>query len=116
MSRVFANGPGDSIPKSKFRKILVENITIIAHEIIKQRLQILEALHIKKTKINRINFENSDNICKQPPVIASERSENARDNFGKSIHQFQPETQTLIRKLERILIKLYWQNVSLLFI
>ena len=36
----------DSISKSKFRKILVENTTIIAHEINKLRLQILEALHI----------------------------------------------------------------------
>ena len=33
----------------------------------------------------------------------------------KFIHQFQPETKTLIRKLERILIRLYRQNVSLLF-
>ena len=39
-----------SIPKSKFRKILVENITIIAHKIDKLRLQILEALHIKTKK------------------------------------------------------------------
>ena len=37
-----------SIPKSKFRKILVENITAIAHETNKIRLQILEALHIKQ--------------------------------------------------------------------
>ena len=36
-----------------------------------------------------------------------ERFESARDNFGKVIHQFEPETKTLIRKLERILIKLY---------
>ena len=37
-----------SSPKFKFRKILVENTTIIiAHEFNKQRLQILEALHIK---------------------------------------------------------------------
>ena len=35
-------------------------------------------------------------------------------NFGKFIHQFQPEIKTLIRKLERILIKLNRQNVSLL--
>ena len=40
-------------------------------------------------------------------------SENAGDNFGKFIYQFQPETKTLIKKLERILIKLYKQNVSL---
>ena len=55
-----------SIPKSKFRKILVENTTIIAHEIDKLRLQILEALHIKtkNPKIYRINFENSDNVLK----------------------------------------------------
>ena len=36
-------------------------------------------------------------------------------NFGKFIYQFQPETKTLIRKLDRILIKLYRQNLSLLF-
>ena len=56
-----------SIPKSKFRKILGENTTIIAHEISKLQLQILEALHIKtkkKPKINRINFEISDNVLK----------------------------------------------------
>ena len=35
------------IPKSKFRKILVENTAIAAHEINKLRLQILEALHIQ---------------------------------------------------------------------
>ena len=52
-----------SIPKSKFRKILVENTPIIAHEIDKLRLQILGAKNKKKTKqtqIYRINFENSD--------------------------------------------------------
>ena len=48
-------------------------------------------------------------------MIAYERSESTRDNFGKFIHQFQPKYKTLIRKLERILIKLYRQNVSLLF-
>ena len=55
-----------SIPKSKFRKNLVENTSIIAHEIDKLRLQIIEALHIKrkKPKINRINLENSDNVLK----------------------------------------------------
>ena len=48
-------------------------------------------------------------------MMADEGFERARDNFGKFIHQFQTETKTLIRKLERILIKLYRQNVSLLF-
>ena len=36
-----------SIPESKFRKILVKNTTIIANEINKLRLQILEAIDIK---------------------------------------------------------------------
>ena len=46
-----------SIPKSKFQKILVENITLIAHEIDKLQLQILEALHIKtKKKIKSIEL------------------------------------------------------------
>ena len=35
------------IPKLKFRKILFENTTIIAHEIDNLRQQILDALHIK---------------------------------------------------------------------
>ena len=47
--------------------------------------------------------------------LDKERSESDRENFGKFIHQFQPDTKTLIRKLERILIKLYTQKVSLLF-
>ena len=50
-------------------------------------------------------------------MLAYKGSESTRDNFGKFIHQFPPETKTLIRILERILIKLklYRQNVSLLF-
>ena len=48
-------------------------------------------------------------------MMAYEGSESAWDNFGKFIHQFQPETKTLIRKLKRILIKLYRQNMSILF-
>ena len=53
--------------------------------------------------------------CKQPVIMAYEMSDSAWDNFGKFIHQFQSETTSLNRKLERILIKLYRQNVSLLF-
>ena len=45
-----------SIPKSKFRKILVENTTIIAHLINKLRLQILEALHIKTKNLESIEL------------------------------------------------------------
>ena len=46
--------------------------------------------------------------------MASEGHESARGNFGKFIHQFQPETNKFIRKLEGILIKLYRQNVSII--
>ena len=59
--------------------------------------------------------KNTLYTCKQPLMMAYEGSESAWDNFGKFIHQFQPETKTLIRKLEKILIKLYRQNVPLLF-
>ena len=52
---------------------------------------------------------------KQPLMMANEGSESALDNFGKFISQFQPETKTLIRKPERILDKLYRQNLSSLF-
>ena len=53
--------------------------------------------------------------CKQPQMMTYERSESDRDNFVKFIHKWQPETKTLIRKIKRMLIKLYGQNVSLLF-
>ena len=55
-----------SLPKYKFRKILIENSTILAHEIKKTRLQILEAQNIKtKTPIiNKINLENCGNVSK----------------------------------------------------
>ena len=43
---------------------------------------------------------------------AKGRSKSARENFGKFIYQLQPKTKTLVRKLERILIKLYRQNLS----
>ena len=48
--------------------------------------------------------------------MAYERFKSTWDNFCKFIYQFQPETKTLMRKLERILMKLYWQNVPLLLI
>ena len=47
--------------------------------------------------------------------MAYEVSESAWGNFGKFIYQFQPETKTLIRKLDMILNKLYRQNLSLVF-
>ena len=53
--------------------------------------------------------------CKQPLKMAYGKSESIEDNFGKFIHQFTPETKTLIRKLDRIFKKLYRQNVFLLF-
>ena len=40
----------NSILRSKFRKFLVENTAIIAHEIDKLRQEILEAQHIKTKK------------------------------------------------------------------
>ena len=63
------------------------------------------------------NFLKKYNLytCKQPLMMAYEVSESAQDNFGKFIYQLQPKTKTLVRKLERILIKSYKQNVSLLF-
>ena len=55
-----------SIPKSKFRKILIENRVIIVYKINMPQLEILEALHIKTKRngINRIDFENSNNVLK----------------------------------------------------
>ena len=31
-------------------------------------------------------------------MMAPERSESVRDNFGKFIHQFQPDTKTLFKE------------------
>ena len=46
-----------SIPKSKSRKFLFENTTIITHEIDKLRLQILEAIYIyMKQKLKSIEL------------------------------------------------------------
>ena len=49
---------------------------------------------------------------KQTLMMAYKRSESARENFGKFIDEFQPKTKTLVRKLERILIKLCRQIFS----
>ena len=46
--------------------------------------------------------------------MAYEGSESAWNNFGKFMYQFQPETKRVIRKLERILDKVYRRNLSLL--
>ena len=48
-------------------------------------------------------------------MMAYKRSENTRDNFDKFIYQLQIKTKILTRKLERILMNLCSQNVSLLF-
>ena len=45
-------------------------------------------------------------------MMPNDVSENVQDNLGKFIYQFQPETKALIRKLERILNKLYRQDLS----
>ncbi len=59
----------------------------------------------------KIHFKNSTPYTsKQRVMMTNEGSESTRDNFGKFIYQFPPETKTLVRKLERILNKLYRQN------
>ena len=47
-----------SCPTTEWQKILTENTKILEHQNNKQKLQILEALHIRKNqpKLNRINF------------------------------------------------------------
>ena len=69
----------------------------------------------KKPKNFQNSIKNTLYTCKQPLMTAYEKLESTQDNFSKFIHQFQPETKILIRKLERLLTKLYRQNVSLLF-
>ena len=56
-------------------------------------------------------LSNTPYTNKQPLMMAYEGSESARDNFGKFIYQFQPETKTLIRKLEKDLKQIIQKNI-----
>ena len=53
-----------SCPTTEFRKIITENTTILEQQNNKQKLQILQALHVRNVqpKLNGINFETSVNI------------------------------------------------------
>ena len=55
-----------SCPTTQQRKILTDNTTILEHQNNKQKLQILEALHIRNLQptLNRINFQTSANVLK----------------------------------------------------
>ena len=66
----------------------------------------LVVLCYKNLKTFKNPLINTLYTCKQPLMMAYERSESARDYFGKFIRQFQLGSKTLIRKLERIFIKL----------
>ena len=56
-----------SCPTTELRKILTDNTTILEHQKDKQKLQILETLHIRNMQptLNRINFQNSANVLKR---------------------------------------------------
>ena len=53
-------------PTTQLRKILTDNTTILKHQNNKQKLQILEALHIRNLQptLNRIHFQTSANVLK----------------------------------------------------
>ena len=55
-----------SCPTTQPRKILTDNTTILEHQNNKQKLQILEVLHIRNMQptLNRINFQTSANVLK----------------------------------------------------
>ena len=55
-----------SYPTTELRKILTDNTTILEHQNNKQKLQILEVLHIKNMQptLNRIHFQTSANVLK----------------------------------------------------
>ena len=54
-----------SCPTTELRKILTDN-TILEHQNNKQKLQILEVLHIRNMQLtlNRINYQTSANVLK----------------------------------------------------
>ena len=47
--------------------------------------------NLKKVFQNLFKKKNILYTCKQPMLMAYEMSKSTRDNFGKFIHQFQPE-------------------------
>ena len=53
-------------PTTQLRKIPTDNTTILEHQNDKQKLQILEALHIRNMQptLNKINFQTSANVLK----------------------------------------------------
>ena len=55
-----------SCPTTQQGKILTDNTTILEHQNNKQKLQILEAFHIRNLQptLNRINFQTSANVLK----------------------------------------------------
>ena len=55
-----------SCPTTQLRKILTDNTTILEHQNNKQKLQILEALHIRNLQptLNKFNFQTSANVLK----------------------------------------------------
>ena len=55
-----------SCPTTELRKILTDNTTLLEHQNNKQKLQILEALHIRNRQptLNKINFKTSANVLK----------------------------------------------------
>ena len=54
------------MPNNTITKILTDNTTILEHQNNKQKLQILEALHIRNmpVSLNKINFKTSANVLK----------------------------------------------------
>ena len=59
------------------------------------------------------NFENNSlHLCPLPSMIAYEGSKSAwEEKFGEFINRFKPEIKTLVKKLERMSIKLNKQCV-----
>ena len=53
-----------SCPTTELRKILTNNTTILEHQNNKQKLHILEAVHIRNMQptLNRINFQTNANV------------------------------------------------------
>ena len=54
------------MPNNTITEILADNTTILEYQNNKQKLQILEALHIRNMQpaLNRINFQTSANVLK----------------------------------------------------
>ena len=98
-----------SCPTTELRKILTENATILKHQNNKQKLQILEALHIRKIqpKLNRTNFQTNANVLKCLWLLSLYRNEFKSKRYTRQWHR-----QSSSYKVVMYILSWWWPKVE----